>query len=93
MEALLIDIKLKLGFPIVKFEKEILEIKHQIDLLEEEIKTHSKTKKGFASKDEQMVYTQAYRETYHDILEKAENYLTQNLEIHSQAFEDVYNKY
>ncbi|MHA1558123.1 MAG: hypothetical protein ACTSPM_14485, partial [Candidatus Heimdallarchaeota archaeon] len=40
VEAMLIDIKLKLGFPIEKKKKEILDIKHQIELLEEEIKSH-----------------------------------------------------
>ncbi|MFW9924281.1 MAG: hypothetical protein ACFFDW_13435 [Candidatus Thorarchaeota archaeon] len=93
VEAMLIDIKLKLGFPIVKFEKEILEIKHQIDLLDEEIKSHSKTKKGFVSKDEQMVYTQAFREIYLAILEKAQNYLVRDFNVHSKAFEDVYTRY
>ncbi|NHJ05042.1 MAG: hypothetical protein EAX90_09475 [Candidatus Heimdallarchaeota archaeon] len=93
VEAMLIDIKLKLDFPIIKFEKEILDIKHQIDLLEENIKTHSKTKKGFASKDEQIVYTQAYRETYHEIIEKAQSYVIRDLMVHSKAFEDVYERY
>lgn len=93
VEAMLIDIKLKLGFPIIKFEKEILDIKHQIDLLEENIKTHSKTKKGFASKDEQIVYTQAYRETYHEIIEKSQSYVIRDLMVHSKAFEDVYERY
>ena len=93
VEAMLIDIKLKLGFPIIKFEKEILDIKHQIDLLEEDIKTHTNTKKGFASKEEQMVYTQAYREAYHEIIEKAQSYVARDLRVHSKAFEDVYERY
>ena len=93
VEAMLIDIKLKLGFPIVKFEKEILDIKHQIDLLEEDIKTHTNTKKGFASKEEQMVYTQAFRETYHEIIEKAQSYVARDFRVHSKAFEDVYERF
>ncbi len=93
VEAMLIDMKLKLGFPIVKFEKEILNIKHQIDLLEEKIRTHSKTKKGLVSRDEQVIYTQAYREKYHEIIEKAENYITRGFKTHSKAFEDVYDRF
>jgi hypothetical protein len=93
IEALLIDIKLKIGFPIIRIEKEILDIKHQIELLEAEITSHTKTKKGFVSRDERMIYTQAYRETLHEILEKAQSYVTRGMKAHSKAFEDVYDRY
>ncbi|NHJ31634.1 MAG: hypothetical protein FK732_02110, partial [Asgard group archaeon] len=93
IKALLIDIKLKIGFPIIRIEKEILDIKHQIELLENEIKSHTKTKKGLVSRDDRMVYTQAYQETYHEILDKAQSYVTRCMKAHSKAFEDVYNRY
>lgn len=93
VEAMLIDIKLKLGFSIVKFEKEILDIKHQIDLLADEIDSHTKLKKGLLSRDGQIIYTQAYRETYHDILDKAKDYVTRDFSIHSKAFEHVHERY
>ncbi len=93
VEAMLIDIKLKLGFPIVKIEKEILDIKHQVDLLEEEIKSHLKIKKSLLNRDEKVVYVQAFRETYHEIIEKAQNYLIRDFKAHSRAFEDVYERY
>ncbi len=93
IEALLIDIKLKIGFPIIRIEKEILDIKHQIELLDNEIKAHTKTKKGLVSRDERMIYTQAYQEKYHEILEKAQSYVIRSMKAHSKAFEDVYNRY
>ena len=93
VEALLIDIKLKLGFPIVKFEKEILDIKHQIGLIDEEIKAHTKSKKGLISRDEQIVYTQAFQEKYHEILDKAKSYISKDMKIHSKAFEDIFERY
>ena len=87
IRAMFIDIKLKLGFPIVKFEKEVLDIKHQIELLADEVKSHTKLKKGFASKDEQMIYTQAFRETYLEIIEKSQNYIIRDFKTHSKAYE------
>jgi len=87
VEALLIDVKLKLDVPIIKFNKEILDIKHQIELLQDEIKAHTKTKKG------RVVYTQAYRETYHEILDKAMSYLHRDFELHSKAFEHIYQHF
>lgn len=93
IEALLIDIKLKIGFPIIRIEKEILDIKHQIELLESEIRSHTKTKKALVSRDERMIYTQAYQETIHEILDKAQSYITRGMKAHSKAFEDVYNRY
>jgi len=93
VRAMFIDIKLKLGFPIVKFEKEVLDIKHQIELLAEEIKSHTKLKKGFGSKEEHMIYTQAFRETYLEIIEKSQNYIIRDFKIHSKAFEDVYDRF
>jgi len=93
IRAMFIDIKLKLGFPIVKFEKEVLDIKHQIELLEEEVTSHTKLKKGFGSRDEQMIYTQAFRETYLEIIEKSQNYIIRDYKIHSKAFEDVYDRF
>ncbi|NHJ38970.1 MAG: hypothetical protein FK731_02980 [Asgard group archaeon] len=93
VEAMLIDIKLKLGFSIVKFEKEILDIKHQIDLLANEIDSHTKLKKGLLSREGQIIYTQAYRDTYHEILDKAKDYVTRDFTIHSKAYEHVYERY
>jgi hypothetical protein len=93
VEAMLIDIKLKLGFSIIKFEKEILDIKHQIELLDDDIKSHTKLKKGLISKEGKIIYTQAYRETYHEILEKAQNYILRDYQIHSKAFEHVNERY
>lgn len=93
VEAMLIDIKLKLGFPIIKIEKEILDIKHQIELLEEDIRTHTKTKKGLVSREERMIYTQAYRESYHEILDKAQSYISRGMKAHSKAYENVYDRY
>jgi len=93
IRAMFIDIKLKLGLPIVKFEKEVLDIKHQIELLAEEVKSHTKIKKGFASKDEQMIYTQAFRETYLEIIEKSQNYIIRDFKTHSRAYEDVYDRF
>ncbi len=93
IRAMFIDIKLKLGFPIVKFEKEVLDIKHQIELLADEVKSHTKLKKGFASKDEQMIYTQAFRETYLEIIEKSQNYIIRDFKTHSKAYEDVYDRF
>jgi len=93
VEALLIDVKLKLDVPIFKFNKEILDIKHQIELLQDEIKAHTKTKKGIMSREEQIVYTQAYRETYHSILDKAMSYLHRDFDLHSKAFEHVYQHF
>ena len=93
VEAMLIDIKLKLGFPIIKIEKEILDIKHQIELLEADIRTHTKTKKGLVSREERMIYTQAYRESYHEILDKAQSYIYRGMKAHSKAYENVYDRY
>ncbi|HUT79586.1 MAG TPA: hypothetical protein VMZ29_00165 [Candidatus Bathyarchaeia archaeon] len=94
VEAMLIDIKLKLDFSIVKFEKEIIDIKHQIALLEDQITSHTNTvKKGLVSREEQIIYTQAYRETYYEILEKAASYIIRDFSVHSKAFEDVYERY
>lgn len=94
IEAMLIDIKLKLDFSIVKFEKEVIDIKHQIELLDDQIKSHTNTgKKGLVSREEQVIYTQAYRETYHAILEKAASYIIRDFSVHSKAFEDVYERY
>ncbi|NHJ87498.1 MAG: hypothetical protein FK734_18700 [Asgard group archaeon] len=91
--SLLIDVKLKLGFPTVKVEKDVVEIKHQIDLLEENIKSHSKTKKVILGKSEQLVYEEAYRETYLQVLEQAQDFVQRCLKTHSKTFEFVYEKF
>ncbi|NHJ46948.1 MAG: hypothetical protein FK733_04090 [Asgard group archaeon] len=94
VEAWLIDIKLKLGVSIVKFEKEILDIKHQIELLADDIESHTKLKKGLLSRSEgKVIYTQAYRETYHDILEKSKDYVLRDFRIQSKAFEHVFERF
>ena len=90
---MLIDIKIKLGFSILKFEKEMLDIKHQIELLASDIESHTKLKKGLLSREGQIIYTQAYRDTYLDILEKSKGYIFQDFKIHSKAFEHVYERY
>jgi hypothetical protein len=93
VEAMLIDVKIKLGFSIVKFEKEMLEIKNQIEILASEIESHTKLKKGLLSREGKIIYTQAYRETYHDILEKSKEYVLRDFAIHSKAFEHVCERY
>ncbi|MBD3189291.1 MAG: hypothetical protein GF308_01535 [Candidatus Heimdallarchaeota archaeon] len=93
IEKELQKINTEFNFSTEKFEPELKDVKHQIELLEKNIKTHTKTKKGLLSRKEKMVYVQAYRETYLEIIERAKQLTQKIFKLHSKTFEDISQRF
>jgi hypothetical protein len=68
------------------------EMERQLSILQENIETHLKTKKGLLQRKGKLVYVQAYRETYLELINRAKNYTKKCYKIHSEIFASTADK-